>query len=229
VNYFAHGRAFVDQPSFLAGTALPDWLSVVDRRVRLRAGAIDPWCEHSDERLAALARGVAQHHRDDRRFHASPTFALLSGQIAVNVRRALPGDDSLRPWFLGHVLVELLLDAALIAAEPQRLDAYYRAMESLDADWVEWAVAQLGPRPAVGLGFFVRGFCRERFLPDYLDDAKLLWRLGQVLRRVGLSPLPEGFVDLLPAAREAVRANAEQLLAAPHPHAGPPSVGAAGA
>src|SRR3984957_18435669 len=36
MNYFAHGIRFVDRPWFLAGTALPDWLSVIDRRVRLR-------------------------------------------------------------------------------------------------------------------------------------------------------------------------------------------------
>jgi hypothetical protein len=36
VNYFAHGRRFIDDPYFLAGTAVPDWLNVVDRQVRVR-------------------------------------------------------------------------------------------------------------------------------------------------------------------------------------------------
>ena len=33
MNYFAHGVRFLEDPYFLAGTAVPDWLSVVDRRV----------------------------------------------------------------------------------------------------------------------------------------------------------------------------------------------------
>jgi hypothetical protein len=37
MNYFAHARPFLDQPYFMAGTGVPDWLTVVDRRVRLRA------------------------------------------------------------------------------------------------------------------------------------------------------------------------------------------------
>ena len=37
MNYFAHGWNYVDAPYVLAGTAVPDWLSVVDRRVRARA------------------------------------------------------------------------------------------------------------------------------------------------------------------------------------------------
>ena len=36
MNYFAHGRHFIDQPYLLAGTAVPDWLNVVDRSVRAR-------------------------------------------------------------------------------------------------------------------------------------------------------------------------------------------------
>ena len=41
MNYFAHGHRFVDDPYFLAGTAVPDWLSVVDRKVRVRAAQRD--------------------------------------------------------------------------------------------------------------------------------------------------------------------------------------------
>ena len=37
MNYFAHGYAFLDDPYFLAGTAVPDWLSVIDRRMRARS------------------------------------------------------------------------------------------------------------------------------------------------------------------------------------------------
>ena len=40
MNYFAHGRQFVNQPYFMAGTSVPDWLPVLNRRVKaLPAGA----------------------------------------------------------------------------------------------------------------------------------------------------------------------------------------------
>ena len=32
MNYFAHALPFLDQPYFMAGTAVPDWLTVVDRQ-----------------------------------------------------------------------------------------------------------------------------------------------------------------------------------------------------
>ena len=61
MNYLAHGWRFVDQPYFLAGTAAPDWMSVIDRRNRLRSKAAERFVEDSDPQLAALARGVVHH------------------------------------------------------------------------------------------------------------------------------------------------------------------------
>ena len=72
--------------------------------------------------MAAVAGGILQHLRDDARFHATRAFAETSLELTVRVRDALGGETGLRPAFLGHLLVELLLDAALIADDPGRLD-----------------------------------------------------------------------------------------------------------
>src|SRR5262245_35641363 len=33
MNYLAHGWRFVEEPYLLAGTAAPDWMSVIDRKI----------------------------------------------------------------------------------------------------------------------------------------------------------------------------------------------------
>ena len=231
MNYFAHGRAFLDEPYFLAGTAVPDWLNVVDRKVRVRpkhAAAflddlpdVDPDVNHFDGATAAIARGIQRHHRDDAWFHETRAFAELSLAFTAKIRRFLAPADDLRPTFIGHILVELLLDAALIARDPERLHAYYRAIDAVDPAVVERAVNRLAPRQTDKLTVFLRVFCRERFLFDYAMDAKLTFRLNQVLRRVGLPPLPDAFADLLPAARAAVDERVDELLAGSAPAAQP--------
>src|SRR6266446_6803595 len=133
MNYFAHGRDFVADPYFLAGTAVPDWLSVVDRKVRARRQRAAPLAEDSDSRVAAVARGIVRHHADDAWFHETRAFGELCWRFTADVRDALAPDDSLRPSFLGHILVELLLDDALIRRDPQRLERYYLAMEGVDS------------------------------------------------------------------------------------------------
>ncbi len=212
MNYFAHGRLFVDDPYFLAGTALPDWLNVVDRRLRVRSKQAQLHVDSDDPLVARLAAGVVRHHADDAWFHGSRAFAESSLELCRLLRQELPPDDGFRPHFLGHILVEILLDAALIAEEPDRLAEYYRAMDSLDGAAVEAAVSTIGPRPAVNLGTFVGLFSRERFLFDYLDDGKLLFRLNQVMRRVGLTLLPPEMTGTLAAMRPLVRQRSRELL-----------------
>ena len=48
MNYFTHALPFLDgDPYFLAGTAVPDWMSVADRQVRVRAKLAAPLREQS--------------------------------------------------------------------------------------------------------------------------------------------------------------------------------------
>jgi hypothetical protein len=211
MNYLAHGWRFTHDPYFLAGTAVPDWLCVADRGVRVRSKRAAEWIENSDSEIAAVARGICQHHADDHWFHETRAFAELSLDFSRRIRGALAADEGYRPWFLGHILVELLLDAALFEQQPERLAAYYAALAEVEGAVVEIAVNQIALRPAQRLGDFIRLFCSERFLYDYVDDGKLLMRLNQVMRRVRLPVLPLSFVELLPAMRDAVRRRQVEL------------------
>ncbi len=212
MNYFAHGRHFVHSPYILAGTAVPDWLSVVNRRVRARRRLAKQWIHDPDPHVAAVARGVLQHHHDDAWFHQTRAFAELSLEFTVAIRRQLPDDQGFRPSFLGHILVEILLDAALIVENPHQLDAYYEAANALDPLVVSAAVQRMTTGHAELLPEMIRQFCAERFLYDYLDDAKLLTRLNRVMRRVRLPELPPTLLTILPPARQQVLGRLPELL-----------------
>ena len=213
MNYFAHGRNFTDDPYLLAGTAVPDWLGVVDRRVKARSQSALGLVEDDDERVASVARGIVQHHHDDNWFHQTRAFAELSLSFTASIRRVLSDDDGLRPRFVGHILVELLLDAALIEEDGRRLDHYYQAIQAVDAQVVESTVNRIARRSTSHLATMIRLFAESRFLFDYQSDERLLYRLNQVMCRVGLPAIPEEFVRLLPETRRQVRQRREELLA----------------
>jgi hypothetical protein len=215
MNYFAHARPFLDKPYFAAGTAVPDWLCVLDRKMRVHSKAAQTLVSHPDQRVAALAGGIVQHHYDDGWFHQTRAFAELNLQLTAAVRVVLSQDDGFRPSFLGHILVEILLDAALIAAAPDQLDAYYETLRSIDPQLVGDTINLVATRPSDLWPIFIPHFCAERFLYDYQEDAKLLARLNRVMRRVQLQPLPDEFLTVLPAARHAVARRREELLTAP--------------
>lgn len=212
MNYFAHAYQYLHDPYFTAGTAVPDWLSVVNRRARMRPRIVAPHMEHGDGVTRRVAAGILQHLTDDRLFHGTPAFSEALTQV-LGVIRPTMIDGRIPPVFLSHLLVEVLLDAALAARFPAEMDAYYRALEGVSAETIASIVSRMTEQPILGFAPFVRLFCRERILFDYLEDDKLWVRLGQVMRRLHLPPLPGELRDRLPQLRALIAGRQEELLA----------------
>ena len=216
MNYFAHALHHLDRPYFVAGTAVPDWLSVADRQVRLRPRQLQPWFDSSDPIQAEIAAGTARHLHDDGWFHATRGFVEVTGQLTQLFRHHLGADDKYHCGFLGHVGMELLLDAILMERYPQEFERYYAVLASVNPADVQSAVNRMAKQPTERLAWFVELFRQEQFLRDYSDDKRLLVRLNQVLHRVKLSPLPADAAALLAMSRDIVRQRIADLLPVEH-------------
>lgn len=223
MNYFAHGIRYIDRPYFLAGTAIPDWLNVADRSVRMRSRLVEPFAQAEQlgpdgEPLEAeqreIAAGVLQHLDDDRWFHATPVFSLVTARLGRMFRELLGPDDGFRPGFLGHIVMELLLDAALIERHPGLLDRYYEALDVIDADLVQSTVNRMARNSTDRLATMIPMFVEVQFLRDYAADDRLLHRLNQVMRRIKLQSLPDQTERVLREGRQLVAQHAGQLLPA---------------
>jgi hypothetical protein len=217
MNYLAHGARFLDAPYFLAGTAVPDWLSVVDRKVRVRRPAAAALADDDDADAAmqAVAAGILQHLEDDRWFHQTRVFAETTLQFSLQLRELLPVDEGFRPSFLGHIVVEILIDSSLMLKEPSLADRYYEALSGIAPEKVQQVVNRIARVSTDQLESWISRFLDVRFLYDYLDDDKLLFRLEQVMRRVGLPPLGEQLLEWLPTARAIVTDRCDLLLTSP--------------
>lgn len=213
MNYLAHALPFLDEPHFAAATGVPDWLSVIDRRTRLRSKHVAPFVSHDDPILAAVAGGVAQHLSDDAQFHGTRAFFEVSSRLSQFARKLLRDEHGLRSNFLGHLLCEVLLDAAIAAEEHDQVTKYYEILDEIDPRSIESAVNHMAPRATERLALFVGEFRRARILWDYFEDSKLMVRLNQVMRRVGLPLLPAAFATILPEARQVVAKRKTELLA----------------
>ena len=235
MNYFAHGMRFTDRPYFLAGTAVPDWLSVADRRVRMRPRRVAKFVEgetcDSNPRDASnprdfgnpgdfsaksnaslVAAGVMQHLEDDRWFHKTRAFLETSDELTRMFRGLLGPEDGFRPGFLGHLVTELLLDGVLIQQNPHLIDGYYAALHEVDPEVVQRAVNRMARHETTHLAAMIALFRREQFLRDYPDPGRLLDRLNQVMRRVKLKQLPDETRTLLASGWRIVKDRAGELL-----------------
>ena len=70
-------------PYRLAGTAVPDWIRVSDRRSRLKTARLR--ADATDQREAALASGIQRHFDDDRWFHQTSAFQELSDELTTRI------------------------------------------------------------------------------------------------------------------------------------------------
>lgn len=213
MNYFAHGMDFLSEPYFLAGTAVPDWLNVAHRKVRLRREQLLPWTDGSGSPADLFAAGILKHLEDDEWFHKTPGFERATGKMTRLFRehlKSFPGNP--RSAFLGHITTELLLDAVLIGQNPGRLEDYYRALARIEPAWIAETVSLFAGQPVPWLSRVCKTFVESRFLFDYLEARSLLFRLNQVAARIKLRPLPESTTQVLADGRLIVERHLPDLL-----------------
>lgn len=212
MNYLAHALDCLDDPYQVAGRAVPDWLCLTQPRLRCRSRHALQHVDGECATTAAVARGVVRHHADDDWFHRTGAFGDVSLELARRCREATGDADGMRPSFLGHILVEMLLDAAIGADDPRLVERYYAALTAVDARQVARSVGRMIDGDAAQLEHVITRFVDLEFLYDYAEDALLLFRLNQVMRRVRLPELAPDFVDMLPGARLLVTEARHALL-----------------
>ena len=118
----------------------------------------------------------------------------------------------MRASFYSHILLEMLLDAALMERSPEAVREYYAALDSVPIEELIPRARVFAPRVNGDLARLARGFRESRFLARYDSDAEIAHRLDQVGRRMRQPPLPTGFDRVVESARSRVRSRAEELL-----------------
>ncbi len=215
MNFLCHAMPYFNDPLLAVSTGVPDWLSVVDRRIRARGKLARVFLDSDDNELRLVALGVIRHIEDDRWFHSTQAFVETNLRLAVELRELLPGDAGFRPTFVGHVLIEMFLDAYWIRDDRAYCEEYYGALRSIPPSTIERCVNAITGKPTDKLVSTIERFLDAQFLYDYLDHDKLFMRLNQVMKRVGLTLLPVEVLQWLPEADKLVESRRQRLLTPP--------------
>ncbi len=204
-------------PFYAVGTALPDLLPLAAPRARLRAASVGIAPARTSEETA-LKAGAVSHLATDAAFHKAPSFAGAQAEAGTLLDGAGFAGIRVRRFFVAHVLVELVLDAALLRADPAIADDFYAAFAAADpvavTRWAEAAVV----RPLPALPGVLARFTRSRYLFSYAEDAGVAEGLSRVCGRARQDTFAgENFARLTRVVGETVGAltgaRAESLLA----------------
>lgn len=212
MNYLAHAVDVLADPWMVAGTSLPDWLRAVDRKARVRPEVLATIDVVDGTPEARVKAGALKHHGDDLRFHTNDAFESLTHDAVREIRALAPNEPRLRASALGHIVVEMLLDAVVEERRPGSTQRYYDAIEQLDVDELARIVARFTGREVPGLARLFPRFVRARFLFAYATDDGVVDALEGVAWRTGMPPPPEGTARVAGALRPRVRAAAAAWL-----------------
>ncbi|OGQ09130.1 MAG: hypothetical protein A2138_11955 [Deltaproteobacteria bacterium RBG_16_71_12] len=204
MNFLAHALPHLHDPWMVAGTSLPDWLRVVQRGPRLRPARLLAMKLPDGSPAARLRAGVLRHHDDDLRFHLEPGFERVTAELTRQLR-ALEPDPRFRASTIAHIVVEMLVDAALLRLHPGSGERYYGALRSLDGAELARAAEALTCVALPRLHELHERFLDARFVLEYRSNEGVLRSLEAVLVRTGLPPTPPGTLLCIEKARPSVR------------------------
>jgi len=204
MNCFTHALPYIDNAWMAAGCCIPDWLSAADRKCRAREKKATPYLSHEDPVVAAVCQGIVHHHQDDYWFHTNKTFQQMNIKFAVELREILDGERGMRTGFF--------LDAWLHEKFPGKMEFYYQQLESIDPVKIQQIVNLFATKQTDKLADAIHRVLKDRYLFDYTDNSKTLYRINRVLTKIGLEPIDDRILDWMQDARIRVYDRVPDLL-----------------
>ena len=170
----------------ILGTVLPDLLKNADKTIVLHPEKL----HHNRSDISSLIAGWQKHLDVDRHFHSSDFFLTHSRSLKELLHPVIEGSP-VKPFFLGHIAIELILDNLLITTGKITVDGFYNHLGSCDEEAVnEFLVFSGLQHTDVFLTFF-EAFKKHRYLETYTDAAQVAYALKRICMRVWHHPFTQ--------------------------------------
>lgn len=194
-------------PYHIIGTVLPDLLKNADKSLNIHPEKL---VDSSDEAIACIQKGWRRHLEVDRYFHSSAFFTHHSHQLKLALAPAIQG-SIVKPFFLGHVALELILDNLLITTGKISVDDFYAHLDICDDAVIKAFLNYSHLADTDRFFHFFTNFKKNRYLHTYVDAAQIAYALKRICMRVWPHPFTveheEAMTRVLLAYREKLLPN----------------------
>ena len=132
--------------------------------------------------------------------------------MAVEYREKFGNSQTMRASLIGHIVIEMLLDAWLESKYPGSMESMYVWLAKLDAEKIQQSINQFATKPTDKLAPEIGRFLKVRYLFDYLKDEGVRYRMNKVLGRLKLDLMPKESIDWIGKKRQLIYEQAPELL-----------------
>jgi hypothetical protein len=172
-----------DNCYLILGTVLPDLLKNADKNIIIHPEKL----QHPDAKVNAIIKGWNKHLEVDRYFHSSEFFLTHSHQLKLLLRPAIEGSP-VKPFFLGHIALELILDNLLLTTHKITAGSFYDHLDGCEAPVVNEFLTFAGLKDTTVFFKFYEGFKKSRYLFSYAETPQIAYALKRICMRVWKDP-----------------------------------------
>ena len=172
-----------DNCYLILGTVLPDLLKNADKNIILHPEKLN----HTNPDVNSIVRGWNKHLEVDRYFHSSAFFSTHSHLLKKLLLPAIEGSP-VKPFFLGHIAVELILDNLLLTTQKITADGFYDHLDGCNASAIAEFLTYAGLKDSRAFFKFYDGFKKSRYLYSYFETKEIAYALKRICMRVWTNP-----------------------------------------
>jgi hypothetical protein len=170
----------------ILGIVLPDLLKNADKTIILHPEKL----HHQNESVNCIIEGWNKHLEVDSYFHSSEFFTNRSHELKKKLAPTIVGSP-VKPFFLGHIALELILDNLLITTNKISVDDFYEHLTGCDDEVIQEFLVFAGLSKTGKFFRFFNGFKMHGYLHTYSETPKIAYALKRICMRVWNDPFTE--------------------------------------
>lgn len=183
-----------EDPHLVLGTIMPDLVKNARKDWNLHPGKKIELYDNSVEH--SILKGWERHLAVDRHFHNSDFFHTHTRAIKKLILPALE-NSVVRPSFLAHISLELMLDSTLLNHNHLDAEDLYAQLRQSDRKSIQGFLEKNNVDEPSHFFHFYEKFIESQYLHSYRESHQIMYALNRICMRIWKDPLNEGQMDQL--------------------------------
>ncbi|MDA9555170.1 hypothetical protein N9R54_02930 [Pelobium sp.] len=144
----------------------------------------------------AILKGWKKHLKVDNLFHNADFFKHHQHEIKLCLKKTLAGSP-VKPFFLGHISLEILLDSLLITEGLIDVNTFYKHLNAVDTDELSSFLTLCKISDLEQFFKYFNIFKNEKYLFSYAQTDKITYALKRICMRIWDQPFSPEQEELL--------------------------------
>ena len=184
MNFLSHYyfERYSHNPELVLGSVLPDLIKNADKGINVLPQKFEDRFTNNPK-LQSIYHGWMRHMETDRYFHNAPFFYEHTHALKLVHAPTVEGTP-IRPSFLSHIALELLLDHLLLQHNWVHESDFYECLAEADRDITDKFLKLSGVQETGFFFTYFNSFMRAQYVGSYREFDQITFAIINICRRL---------------------------------------------